>query len=67
MYSRRTILAKKTERQVGFDEVSRQFNLVNLNLHSGYINWFTYIFEGSWREIKNESFCLEHPSFSKQI
>lgn len=62
-----TILAKKTERQVGFDEVSRQFNLVNLNLHSGYINWFTYIFEGSWREIKNESFCLEHPSFSKQI
>ena len=62
-----TILAKKTERQVGIDEVSRQFNLVNLNLHSGYVNWFTYIFEGNWREIKNESFYLEHPSFSKQI
>ncbi|MFX0187197.1 MAG: metallophosphoesterase [Candidatus Hodarchaeota archaeon] len=59
-----TILAKKTERQVGIDEVSRQFNLVNLNLQSGYVKWYTYIFEGTWREIKNESFYLEHTSFS---
>jgi len=62
-----TVLAKKTERQVGIDEVSRQFNLVNLNLHDGLVNWSTYIFEGNWREIKNESFYLEHPSFSQRI
>ena len=60
-----TITASKSERQVGIDEVSRQFNLVNLNLQSGYVKWYTYIFEGTWREIKNESFYLEHPSFSK--
>jgi len=62
-----TILAKKTERQVGIDEVSRQFNLVNLNFYSGLVNWYTYIFEGNWREIKNESFYLEHLSFPKNI
>ena len=62
-----TISAKKSERQVGIDEVSRQFNLINLNLQSGYVNWYTYIFEGTWREIKNEAFYLEHPSFSNAI
>ena len=60
-----TITASKSERQVGIDEVSRQFNLINLNLQSGYVKWYTYLFEGTWREIKNESFYLEHPSFSK--
>ncbi len=60
-----TITASKSERQVGIDEVSRQFNLINLNLQSGYVKWYTYQFEGTWREIKNESFYLEHPSFSK--
>ena len=62
-----TISAKKSERQVGIDEVSRQFNLINLNLQSGFVNWYTYIFEGTWREIKNESFYLEHPSFTNKI
>ncbi|MHA1257495.1 MAG: metallophosphoesterase family protein, partial [Promethearchaeota archaeon] len=62
-----TILAKKTERQVGIDEVSRQFNLVNLNLRTGYVKWYTYSFEGTWREIKNQSFSLEHISFSKKV
>jgi len=62
-----TILAKKTERQVGIDEVSRQFNLVNLNLINGYVKWYTYSFEGSWREIKNQSFNLEHPFFSREV
>ncbi len=61
-----TILAKKTERQVGIDEVSRQFNLINLNLLNGYVKWYTYSFEGSWREIKNQSFNLEHASFSNE-
>ena len=60
-----TISATKTERQVGIDVVSRQFNLVNVNLQSGYVKWYTHIFEGTWRKIKNESFYLEHPSFSK--
>jgi len=60
-----TITASKSERQVGIDEVSRQFNLINLNLQSGYVKWYTYQFEGTWRKIKNESFYLEHPSFSK--
>jgi 3',5'-cyclic AMP phosphodiesterase CpdA len=58
-----TISATKTERQVGFDVVSRQFNVVNLNLRSGYVKWYTHIFEGTWRKIKNESFYLNHPSF----
>jgi len=62
-----TISATKTERQVGIDVVSRQFNLVNLNLQSGYVKWYTHIFEGTWRKIKNESFYLDHPSFSKNI
>ena len=62
-----TITASKAERQVGIDEVSRQFNLVNLNLQSGYVDWYTYIFEGTWREIKNESFYLEHPSFTRNL
>ena len=62
-----TILGKKTERQVGIDEVSRQFNLVNIDLQNGYVDWNTYIFEGNWREIKNESFYLEHLSFPKNI
>ncbi len=62
-----TILAKKTERQVGIDEVSRQFNLINLNLQSGYVKWYTYSFEGTWREIKNQSFYLEHDAFSKEV
>ena len=60
-----TITASKSERQIGIDEVSRQFNLINLNFQSGYVKWYTYLFEGTWREIKNESFYLEHNSFSK--
>lgn len=59
-----TISAKKEERQIGIDLISRQFNLVNLNLQTGYVKWYTHIFEGTWREIKNESFYLRHPSFS---
>ena len=59
-----TISAKKEERQIGIDVISRQFNLVNLNLQTGYVKWYTHIFEGTWREIKNESFYLKHPSFS---
>jgi predicted phosphodiesterase len=59
-----TISAKKEERQIGVDVISRQFNLVNLNLQTGYVKWYTHIFEGTWREIKNESFYLKHPSFS---
>jgi len=60
-----TISASKSEREFGIDAVSRQFNLINLNLQSGYVKWYTYILEGTWREIKNESFYLEHASFSK--
>jgi tetratricopeptide (TPR) repeat protein len=62
-----TISAKKEERQIGIDVISRQFNLVNLNLQTGYVKWYTHIFEGTWREIKNESFYLKHPSFSKVL
>ena len=62
-----TIAAKKSERSVGIDEVSRQFNLINLNLQTGYIKWYTHLFEGTWRKIKNESFYLDHPSFSKKV
>ena len=61
-----TISAKKSEREFGIDAVSRQFNLINLNLQSGYVKWYTYILEGSWREIKNQSFYLDHASFSKE-
>ncbi len=61
------ISATKSERQVGIDVVSRQFNVVNLNLQSGYVKWYTHIFEGTWRKIKNESFYLNHPSFSKNV
>jgi len=62
-----TISATKSERQVGIDVVSRQFNLVNLNLQSGYVKWYTHIYEGTWREIKNESFYLKHPSFLSNV
>jgi len=61
-----TISAKKSEREFGIEAVSRQFNLINLNLQSGYVKWYTYSFEGTWREIKNESFYLDHTSFSKE-
>ncbi len=62
-----TIAAKKSERSVGIDEVSRQFNLIKINLQSGYIKWYTHLFEGTWRKIKNESFYLDHSSFSKKV
>ena len=55
------LLARKSERMSGIDEINREMNVYDLDFIDGKVSWTTYIKSANWVPIKRDEFSFLPP------